>query len=159
MGLNITQTKLKEFGIPDKYIPRSDIKDYNTQLAAQFIQGKINLVVLGEHYYKKCVRLMRLAFIYNRTKELKWISQSQITYELLGNLVANPIDVLALVQLYNEPAENKKNLTGSLINNILGIGGQVLIGCSDSKSLELSFPYDLDMIETRFEIWKEKRGK
>ncbi len=157
MGSELISSKLMEFGIPDKYVSAKEIPDYSIATVAPFITGKKNLLVIGEHYYKKCVRIMRMAFIYNRSAEMKWVSQSQITYEMLSNLSKNPIDLLALVQLYEEPSENKKNLTGTLVNEVLGHGGKVVIGCNSTKILEASFPYDLDMIEMRFDIWKEKK--
>lgn len=146
------EKRLNQLGVPTKNISASSIGDYDVYYAAMFLKAKKNLLVIGSQYYQKCIRLMRLRLLADRSLNLKWQSQSQLNY----NSEAEGVDILALVQLYEEENNSKKNLAGNMVNEVLSGGGQVLIGCKSAEILEGAFPYDVDMIETEFEVWKGK---
>lgn len=147
--MEVIAKKLKEYGIPNIGNKISDIKDYNLDYSFAFVKGKKNLVVLGEDYYKKCARLMRIRFLRNKTLMYKWVSQSQLSKPD----DVEQVDVMALVQIFEEPSEYKRTLTGYAVNKVLRGGGQILIGGNDIETLEKAFPYDLDMIEEEFLFW------
>jgi hypothetical protein len=149
--------RLNQFGVPTKHIDPSTIKNYDFNMVVKFVKKRRNLVVVGSQFYEKCIRLMRLRMLIDKTATLRWLSQTQLNFET----ETNGADVLALVQLYDDPTPSKKSLAGCVVNTVLSQGGQVLIGCSCTEALEAAFPYDLDMIELEFDFWKEtcKCGK
>ena len=150
--MGLIMDKLKEFGIPSKRVGAKDLADYDGKKVAEFIRGS-NLIVIGEHYYPKVIRLMQLKFQSNMTLEMQWVSQSQIFWNTSEYKYK---DVIALVQLFEEPDTKKRNLPAAVVNQVLRNKGQVVIGCSSKEALEESFPYDLDMLECEFEVWKGK---
>jgi hypothetical protein len=151
------EKRLNKFGIPTKQISSDRIVSYDLNMVAKFVKGKKNMIVIGNQFYERCVKMMRLRMLNDASAKLCWMSQSQVNFE--SSVVG--VDVLALVQLYEEESPSKKSLSGGLVNKVLSQGGQVLLGCSCTEALEGAFPYDVDMLEVEFEIWKEscKCGK
>lgn len=150
--MEIVERRLKEFGIPNVDIKIDEIKGYDKRYSHLFVCKNENLVIIGEDYYRKCIRLMKLKFLNCKYLYMKWLTQSMLD----KNINTENIDVLALVQLYEEMSEYNKNLSGKIINNVIRNGGQVLIGCDNMDSLQMAFPYDLDMIEVEFFFWRDK---
>lgn len=147
-GINLISELMESFGVP--MLPNKVIIPFDKlKLAKYFVTGKINLIIMGTGYYPICAYLMKLRYI-GTYDEMKWIPQSSIDF----NTVSGKEKVRAIVNLYGETNDNRRSLTGSLINKSLINNVQVIIGCSNSGELEAAFPYDLDTIDSHFEIWK-----
>jgi hypothetical protein len=146
----IITKRIKAAGIPKLEISRSQIKGYDTRYVKAFIKSRENVVVVGEQYYEICIRMMRLMLQSDISMDIRWLAQSQLKNLNLSEVYYN---CASLVGLYEEPAAGWKGLTGSFLNQVLSIGGNLLIGVKTIEQLELAFPYDSDRIEKEFVIW------
>jgi hypothetical protein len=144
------EMKLKEFGIPSIDISECVIKNGIKPIVKSFIEGKINLLVLGDKSYMYCTKLMRLRYLYDLSLSMKFMTQSMIGF----NNVREISDVKCIVNLYEESVQNKSSILGSLVCQSISDNSQILLGVRDKDVLEGAFPNDLDTVELNFEVWK-----
>ena len=150
-GIDFFEEKLtKSFGVPKLKVPELIVNKGDKVAIGGFINGNNNLVVLGEGFYARCVKLMRLRFIGDLGISMKWLPQSILTF----NTTVDEYDLVAIVNLFKEETPAKKSLLGQIINQAISSHVQILLGTPSAGTLEEAFPYDLDTVENNFEVWK-----
>ena len=147
--VDLFDKRMKQCHIPDHTIEISNFGNWDTHLAAEFIYKDKNLIILGEESYLACAKLMKMKLQVRPELSMMFISHSRLE----NNINESDYDSLALVQVYIETTEFRKRLPGALINSVIEKDGCVLIGAHDTAHLEGAFPYDLEMLESRFELW------
>lgn len=147
-GINYLGVKMKEFRIPPAN-PKKFKTDGREYLLNGFLLGGDNLLVIGKEYYSTCAKLMRLKLALDLSLSMEWRPQSTITDTYIYD-----IDVVCLVNLYKPSSDHKEDLLGAVVQKYLKFGTKILMGVSSGSVIEQVFPFDVDTIESEFEIWK-----
>lgn len=147
-GINYLVAKMKEFGIPN-----IDPKKFKTKgkedLLSGFLMNKVNLVIIGKENYSVCAKLMRLKLALDLSISMSWRPQSIITDSNI-----DIVNVVSIVNLYKPSIPSKEDLLGAVVQKYLQFGTQILIGVNIGSVIDDAFPFDLDTIESEFDIWK-----
>lgn len=148
LKINMIEGRMSDFGIP--ILRDCKIKlDLEIDALCKFLFKKSHLLIIGDNCLQACYKVARFLLIRNLGCNINWKTQSS-----LDKLETTASDYTFLLQLYNESVNHRKRLAGAFITNSIANGSYVVIGANNADIIEQAFPYDLDIIEANFEVWR-----